>query len=123
MNRALNIFRHVAAASLALGLAMASSTGAAAGDRNSLTNYGSLVAGDRIDRTIVLNPDAKYVNVTNGETVKFVVRQADGSERSFAWWFDLFPTVRVIDMSKIAPAGTLVHDLRVYVAPDPRWLN
>lgn len=121
MNRTWCVFRTVAAGALTLGLVVASSAAFAAVQRDSLSNYGALAPGGIAERTVVLGPDARSANVTNGETVKFVVKRSDGSEQSFAWRFDLFPTQTTVDLSEIAPAGVLDHDIRVYVAPDPHY--
>ncbi len=123
MNRTCSVFRIVAAGVLTFGLTAANGAASAAEPRNSLNNYGALVPVDNAERTIVIQPDARYANVTNGETVKFVVRRADGSAPAFAWRFDLYPTQLTIDLGKIAPAGALDHDIRVYIAPDQRWKN
>ena len=65
-------------------------------------------------RTITITPDTRWVNVTGGDTVRFV---AGG--RSFAWNFQVGPTVAVFDLKQIAPPGTLARPVLVYVAPNP----
>ena len=69
-------------------------------------------------QTIVIGPDTKWVNVTGGDIVKFVV---DG--KSFAWAFNVAATVDRFDLSRVAPAEVLERRVDVYVAPDPRYLG
>lgn len=68
------------------------------------------------DRTVMLDAGAKWVNVTGGETIRFVV-----GGKSFLWRFDTHSTSPVFDLDKIAPAGVLDgRSIKVYVAPDPQ---
>lgn len=69
-------------------------------------------------RTIVIAPDTKYVNVTGGEIVTFVV-----DENTFAWSFNGTRYVAPFDLSTIAPSGMLDHKVMAYVAPDPRYMG
>jgi hypothetical protein len=67
------------------------------------------------DRTITITPATKWVNVTRGETVKFV----DASSRqSFVWNFDT-PTWATIDLAEVAPAGLGGRHVLAYVQNDP----
>ena len=69
------------------------------------------------DRVITVKPDAKWVNVTSGQTVKFVDATTG---RSFVWHFDMRNFV-VFDLAAVAPSGVLSHEhLTVYVAQDIR---
>ncbi|MFZ6773592.1 CzcE family metal-binding protein [Undibacterium sp. SXout7W] len=65
-------------------------------------------------RTIVLTPSTTFVNVTGGETIKFIV-----GEKSFAWNFD--GPVSSFDLKRVAPANMLEQTLKVYVAPNPTY--
>lgn len=79
-------------------------------------NLGTPVHDKSADRAIVLGADAKWVNVTGGETIRFVV---DG--KSFSWRFDTYSTSPVFELDKIAPAGMLDgRSIKVYVSPDPQ---
>ncbi|SRR5260221_5613834 len=120
MKRIKEILYYLSASALALGLTFGASTAFSEEAGTSLENYGTSVSGNRVDRTIVVQVDCTYVNVKNGEKVRFVVKQSDGSERSFAWRFDVFPGVNEVAMSKVAPAGLLDHDVRIYVIEDLR---
>ena len=76
-----------------------------------LTNadrYGEAASPVAAERTIVIGPNTRSVNVNHGEVVKFVV---NGQE--FAWDFD--GVAHPFDLSKIAPEGTLDHSVTVYV--------
>jgi hypothetical protein len=66
-------------------------------------------------RTIVIRPDTKSVNVTEGDIVKFVV-----GDNTFAWKFDTALTVRNFELNEVAPPGMLDHPVRAYVATGPR---
>lgn len=74
---------------------------------------------ERVDRAIAIDANTKWVNVTGGETIKFV---ANG--RSFSWLFDTYASSLVFDLDRIAPAGMLGGQrVKVYVAPDPQYIN
>lgn len=74
-------------------------------------HLGSAAPLRNADRQIVLTGNTKYVNVKQGETVKFV---ADG--KAFAWNFGTIGTP-TFQIAEIAPAGLAVGAVRVYVAP------
>ena len=67
-------------------------------------------------RTIVITPDTKWVNVEGGEIVNFVV-----GDKSFAWDFYVGFTVSSFDLSRVAPPGVLNRRIVAYVSPDPRY--
>jgi hypothetical protein len=77
---------------------------------------GTAATATATTRVINILPKTKSVNVTQGDTIKFVV-----GEQSFAWHFD---TLRASDsflLSKIAPKEVDTHRVRVYVAPNPLY--
>jgi hypothetical protein len=82
---------------------------------------GAPTDGRSYDRTILIRANAKFVNVLDGEVIKFVVQEPDGADRSFTWHFD---TARetVGDLSKLAPTGVLGRPVKVYVGPNPRYM-
>lgn len=69
-------------------------------------------------RTIVIAPDTRYVNVTGGETIQFIV-----GDKSFAWNFDGAQYVSQFDLTQAAPPGVLDHTVMAYVAPNPLYLG
>lgn len=69
-------------------------------------------------RTIVITPDTRYINVTGGDVVKFVA-----GDKTFAWSFDVGSAVNSFDLNRVAPPGALGRTVKVYVAPDPRYLG
>lgn len=75
--------------------------------------YGDAANNESAERTIALTPGTKWVNVTDGEVVRF---SKDG--RTFAWHFSTLNDSS-FDLSAIAPAGVDVKGVRVYVANDP----
>lgn len=106
-------------------LALACATFLAAAPMASWSNahaspdYGSLATGAVPDRTITIRDSTKYVNVTKFETIRFLVRGADGRESNFVWRFDTLG-VPIFPLKDIAPAGLLGNQSpRVYVAMQP----
>jgi hypothetical protein len=77
---------------------------------------GTPVPPSTATRTVVLTPATRYVNVIGGQVVRF---QSGGQE--FGWSFDTSPIVQVFSLNQVAPAGLLDHEVRVYIAPDPRY--
>jgi len=65
------------------------------------------------DRTIVIQPGTRYVNVTNGETVLFQV-----GGKSFVRKFYSMLSHGSFSLSEIAPADVDVHGIVVYCQPD-----
>lgn len=63
-------------------------------------------------RTIEITPDTHYVNVVNGDVVRFV----DGG-KTFAWDFNGFCGYQ-FDLARVAPQGMLDHSVIAYVDPD-----
>ena len=92
--------RVVAAGSLVCAL-MLGSAGHAAFAIPVDQDFGSASEEQNAERVIKIAPDAKWVNVTEGETVKFI---DEASGKSFAWRFDTI--VGVFDLSRVAPAGS-----------------
>ena len=101
------INRRVAALSLAV------SVSASAQGTQSLL-WGTPVPVTLAQRTIVIDPDTRWVNAAQGEIVRFVV---GGTE--FGWKFDGY-TVRSFDLQRIAPAGTLGKPLTTYISAVPQ---
>jgi hypothetical protein len=87
----------------------------------STSAYGTPARPDSADRVVRLGPDSHWINVAYGETVKFIVTGENGSERSFAWRFDVSPVLRHVDLRDVAPADLPSRNLRVFVAPDSRY--
>ncbi len=83
----------------------------------SLAFVGRAAPAAAAERTIVVKPDTKYVNVTGGSTVRFVV-----GDQSFTWSFQTGSAhIGTFDLSLLAPAGALNHPVLVYVADDPLY--
>jgi hypothetical protein len=77
--------------------------------------YGTPAEPSSARRTIVIGPDTRYVNVTEGDIIKFVA-----GDQTFAWEFDTALTVRSFDLKEVAPPGTLDHTVTAYIAVGPR---
>lgn len=67
-------------------------------------------------QTIVVGPDTRHVNVTEGDIVRFVV-----GEKSFTWNFNVAKGTASFDLNAVAPAGLLQKQVRAYIAPKPRF--
>jgi membrane protease subunit (stomatin/prohibitin family) len=92
-----------AVAVLALSAASLSAVAMTNADR-----YGEAASAAAADRTIVIGPNTRFVNVNHGEIVKFV---ANGQE--FAWDFDGVP--QAFDLKQVAPQGALAQNVKVYI--------
>jgi len=79
---------------------------------------GTPVAEQAGQRIVTITPETVAVNVTGGETVRFIA-----GARSFAWSFQVSTTVTMFGLNQIAPAGMLTHPVAVYVAPDPLYIS
>lgn len=104
-------------ASIALSGALFASSSQAAGLNNTVAVYGTSAAAGFAERDITLTAGTKSVNVTNGETVRFLI---DGA--SFTWNFSTLRSETSFDLSSIAPDGVKVA-ARVYVASNPLYRN
>jgi hypothetical protein len=93
----------------ALILSAASAAASAAVSTNLI---GESVVADAAQRTVAIDASTRWVNVTQGETVKFV---ANGNE----FTFDFDGVSGYVDLAQIAPAGALDHKVAVYVARQP----
>src|SRR5258705_8341423 len=97
------IIRFSAAAAVAVAaaaLTMAST--ASAGGYDPSQDRGELGIADVYNRVITITPETKWVNVNQGEDVKFV-DVATG--QSFVWNFDT--TNPMFDLATVAPSGAL----------------
>lgn len=80
--------------------------------------YGMPAPAAAANRTIVLDDHARYVNVNDGETVRFV-----HGDHSFAWTFNTVQRDGVAALDKIAPQDFGVDGAKVYIAPNPLYNN
>lgn len=72
-----------------------------------------------VDKVVVVTDSTRFVNVTGGSTVRFVV-----GERSFTWTFQNGSAhVVPFDLQQIAPQGLLTHAVTTYVADNPLYQN
>ena len=74
---------------------------------------GSAASPDSAARTITLTAESRWINVMNGESVRFV-----SGTNEFAWKFD-GPGGRSFDLRQVAPAGALSQPITVYIAAVP----
>jgi hypothetical protein len=100
--------------------ATASNAASAGTAEQALSFLGTAVPGQSpADEVIVISDTTRYVNVTGGETVRFVV-----GEHSFTWSFQTGGTrIAPFDLGRIAPKGFLNHRVVAYVAEDPLYMG
>ncbi len=67
------------------------------------------------DRTITIGPNTKWVNVTGGETVRFI---DTASNKSFVWYFNT-PEWTTFDLAQVAPDALAGQHVIAYVAQNP----
>ena len=91
---------------LAVGLVVAMTVASASYARShaSSDQYGARSDGSSVDRVVTITPGTQWVNVDNGEVVKFV-DQATG--KAFTWSPNTSSNPLPFDLSRIAPAGAL----------------
>jgi Heavy-metal resistance protein CzcE len=73
------------------------------------------------DRIVQLNPAMRWVSVAYGERVTFNVADEYGTQRSFAWRFDVSPARSFVDLDDVAPADFPSHKVRVFVAEESNY--
>jgi hypothetical protein len=114
MNKSIRILALplLAAAAFATGAAHAASASGA-------DDYGMLDTGAAAHqgRTVTIGANTRWVNVTNGDTVRFKV-----GGKAFTYTFDTYDNVNELNLAKIAPAGIAVPNVRVYVAPNSNYV-
>jgi hypothetical protein len=104
-----------AAAAIACCLAL-TGVARAAGPTGTAADFGSSAPASFAMRTIDIQPDTKWINVTNGETVQLNV-----NGHSVVWHFETFPNANSFDLAKIAPADFKDGAVRAYVASNPLY--
>lgn len=109
----MNLQKKVFAAATVLSLIGAAFSANAIGATGTNADFGVAAADNSYDRTINLSSDTKWVNVVNGETVRFKV-----GDKTFSWHFSTF-NARSFDLSAIAPKDAHVEGVRVFVSADP----
>jgi len=67
-------------------------------------------------RTIFINHDTQYVNLTGGDVVKFIIH---GKE--YVWDFDVASNINEVDLNQLLPPNVLHHVVKVYLARDPTY--
>ena len=73
---------------------------------------GVLASPAEADRTIIITPDTRYINVKHGDVVAF---KANGQE--FAIRFNGSDARAAFNLQRLAPAGALDHPVTAYVRP------
>lgn len=76
----------------------------------STDHRGSVAPAKNAARTVVIQPDAKYVNVDRWEIVSLMY-----NDKSFTWKFDTFGAPN-FSLAEIAPSDFGTGHVRVYVS-------
>lgn len=82
---------------------------------------GTPAVSNASDRVVRLSPSTRFVDVAYGERVTFEATDERGTQRSFAWQFDVSPARSHVDLDDVAPADFPARGLRVFVAPAPEY--
>ncbi|MFP5393700.1 MAG: CzcE family metal-binding protein [Gammaproteobacteria bacterium] len=107
-------FLIVAAAVLSIPLAAM----AASPEKGRQHANGQAASASAATHTKKIGPKTKYVHVNHGDTVTFVV-----GHKTFTWHFDTNMSGANFPLAAIAPADVPTQGVRVYVAPNPLYLN
>lgn len=99
-------------------LALAPAVFAHDGPHEEMRNLGMTAPISAATRTVTITPQTKYINVNQGDIVKFEV---DG--QVFAWQFDTERPQGWLDLSLFAPKGTNTHAIQVFVGANPLYQN
>jgi hypothetical protein len=105
-------------ASLALSSLLLASGADAAGPNGTKSDYGSAVPAESADYAVKINASTKWINVNNGDTVRFSVNGKD-----FTWHFDTYKNHSIVKLASIAPADTDTGAVKVFVAMNPLYMN
>jgi hypothetical protein len=105
---------------LLAGAVFASSGAHAVNLNHGADYYGTLDTGAAANqgRTVKIDANTRYVNVTDGDTVRFV-----SGGKSFTFTFNAWNNVDSVDLAALAPAGVSVPKVRVYIAQNPLYVG
>lgn len=106
---------HASAFILVSGLSLGASANELPGTSADL---GSVSPAGLSDRTIIIEPGTRSINVTNGETVTIVV-----AGQRFTWNVETLPNQGVFNLAQIAPKDLQVSAVQVYVDPNPMYFG
>lgn len=114
----MNKLPRILALSIIACAALAAGTAGAMPRRAGPMDFGRLTMSDTADSVVVVDGSTRWVNVTNGQTVRF-----DVGGRHFTFAFDAWPNTDSVPLAAIAPQGVKVPDVRVYIAPNRLYLD
>jgi hypothetical protein len=83
-----------------------------------ISMFGDPIPPEGATQTVVITPETQYVNVVEGQAVKFVV-----NDKTFAWDFNGPSAGYAFDLAQVAPPGLLDHKVEAYVRPNPDYLG
>jgi hypothetical protein len=107
------------AKTLISAVAMFTAIAAHAAPTGQPADYGQAASPDEaVARTVEITAGTHYVNVVNGETVRFKV-----GDDSFAWHVNTYPNLNAFELGKIAPSGVPLPKVLVYVAANDTYVD
>jgi hypothetical protein len=77
---------------------------------------GEAVPSNQTGRLIRILPSTSFVNVRNGEVIRF-----ETNGKFFSWSFDGALDVNSFVLNRVMPGGMLDHRVTVYIAPNPDY--
>lgn len=84
---------------------------------HTIAPFGNLASETTAQRTIALSPNTKYINVVQGEVIKFT---SEG--KSFTWNFDTLNTFK-FNLADVAPKEMNIKNIQVYLKENPTYRN
>jgi len=107
--------RHIAAAAAACAALLSGSALAQSSGMHALSG-GPASDSARVNKVIRIDASTRWVNVTEDDTVRFVV-SGPGAEKSFVWSF--ITPLHSVKLGDISPPGTIDRLIYVYIAREP----
>jgi hypothetical protein len=103
-------------AAIALLTTLFAGSASALGLSHTSADFGAPAATQAATHTITIQADTKYVRVENGDTVQF-----DVNGKTFTFAFNTLTGETSFELSRIAPQGVDVPQVRVFVLPNPLY--
>ncbi|MFT5643041.1 MAG: hypothetical protein ACI83P_000577 [Janthinobacterium sp.] len=101
---------------IAIAIVLTASASAFSQPLQRVDQFGDAAPVSAATRTIVITSSTKYVNVTAGETINFIV-----GDKSFAWTFD-GTSHSAFNLERVSPANLINNKIVVYIAPNTLYV-
>ncbi|WP_295754522.1 CzcE family metal-binding protein [Undibacterium sp.] len=96
---------------------LGATAGHAAIAAHTVAPFGNLTLETTAQRTITLLPNTKYINVVQGEVIKFT-----SQGKSFTWNFDTLNTF-TFNLAEVAPKEMNIENIQVYIKKNATYRN